>query len=96
MVTEYTEEPYNIPETFPMHNVELQLDYDFTKIGDSEFLLPLKSVNSSKSTRHLSKNEIEFRLYRKFGTESTIKFETPEPLPDEKTKEKDEKPPKKP
>ena len=96
MVTKYTEVPYNIPETFPMHNVELQLDYDFTKIGDSEFLLPLKSVNSSKSTRQLSKNEIEFRLYRKFGTESTIKFETPEPLPDEKTKEKDEKPPKKP
>jgi hypothetical protein len=96
MVTKFTETPYNIPEAFPMHNVELQLDYDFTKIGDSEYLLPLKSVNSSKSTRSLSKNEIEFRLYRKFGTESTIKFETPEPLPEDKTKEKDEKPPKKP
>jgi hypothetical protein len=96
MVTKFTVTPYNTPETFPMHNVELELDYDFTKIGDSEFLLPLRSVNSSKGTRSLSKNEIEFRLYRKFGTESTIKFETPEPLPEDKTKEKDEKPPKKP
>ena len=96
MVTKYTEIPYDIPEAFPIHNVQLSLDYDFTKIGDSEFLLPLKSVNSSTSTRHLSKNQIEFRLYRKFDTESTIKFETPEPLPEDKTKEKDEKLPKKP
>ena len=96
MVTKITQVPYNIPETFPTHDVEMSLDYDFTKIGDSEFLLPLKSVNSSKNTRDLSKNDIEFRLYRKFGTESTIKFETPEPLPDDKTKEKDLKPPKNP
>ena len=51
-------------------------------------MLPLKSVNTSSRTRFKSRNEIEFRLYRKFGTESTIKFETPEPLPDDKTKEK--------
>jgi hypothetical protein len=96
MVTKITQVPYDMPAAFPIHDVELQLDYDFTKIGDQEFLLPLKSVNSSRSTRSLSKNEIEFRLYRKFGTESTIKFDTPEPLPDDKTREKDEKPPKKP
>jgi hypothetical protein len=30
-------------------------------------------------------------MYRKFGAEATIKFETPEPLPAEKT---DEQPPK--
>jgi hypothetical protein len=42
----------------------------------------------------MSKNEEEFRLYRKFGTESTIKYETPDPLPDDKTKE--EKPKDKP
>lgn len=88
MVTKITQIPYNIPETFPIRNVQLSLDYDFVKIGDGEYLLPLKSINSSSQTRYLSKNEIEFRLYRKFGTESTIKFETPEPLPDDKTKEK--------
>lgn len=96
MVTKITQVPYDMPAAFPIHDVELSLDYDFTKIGDQEFLLPLKSVNSARNTRELSKNEIEFRLYRKFGTESTIKFDTPEPLPEDKTKEKDEKPPEKP
>jgi hypothetical protein len=88
MVTKITQIPYDMPETFPIQNVELSLDYDFVKIGDQEFLLPLKSANSSSRTRYKTRNEIEFRLYRKFGTESTIKFETPEPLPDDKTKEK--------
>jgi hypothetical protein len=90
MVTKITQNPYDMPATFPIHDVKLSLDYDFTKIGNEEFLLPLKSVNSSSSTRALSKNEIEFRLYRKFGTETTIKYETPEPLPEDKTKEKPE------
>jgi hypothetical protein len=88
MVTKITQIPYNIPESFPIHNVKLSLDYDFVKIGDGEYLVPLKSVNTSNMPRYMSKNEIEFRLYRKFGTESTIKFETPDPLPDDKTKEK--------
>jgi hypothetical protein len=88
MVTKLTQIPYDMPETFPIHDVALSLDYDFVKIGDAEFLLPLKSVNSSSRSRYKTRNEIEFRLYRKFGTESTIKFETPDPLPDDKTKEK--------
>ncbi len=35
----------------------------------------------------LAKNEVEFRLYRKFAAEAVVTFETPEPLPEEKTKE---------
>lgn len=98
MVTKITQIPYNMPATFPIHDVKLSLDYDFTKIGDNEYLLPLKSDNSSSNSRFLTRNEIEFRLYRKFGTESTIKFDTPEPLPEDKLKEKplEQKPPKKP
>ena len=88
MVTKITQIPYDMPETFPIRDVALSLDYDFVKIGDSEFLLPLKSVNSSSRARYKTRNEIEFRLYRKFGTDTTIKFDTPDPLPDDKTKEK--------
>ena len=36
----------------------------------------------------MTKNDIEFRLYRKFGTETSIKFETPDALPEDQTKEK--------
>ena len=96
MVTKVTLEPYNLPDTFPVHDSLQSLDYDFEKIGDGEFLLPLKSVLTVNRSQYATKNETEFRLYRKFSTESTIKFETPEPLPEEKTKEKPpekEKPP---
>lgn len=84
--------PYDLPVTFPIQNVKTVLDYDYTKIGESEFLLPLKSVVSSRSARYMTKNETEFRLYRKFGTESTIKFDTPEPLSEDKVKEKPPQP----
>ena len=79
--------PYDLPVGFPIQNIKTVLDYDYTKIGDNEYLLPLKSVVTSRSTRYLTKNETEFRMYRRFGTESTIKFETPDPLPEEKTTE---------
>ena len=32
------------------------------------------------------KNDVEFRMYRKFGADTSIKFDTPEPLPEEKVK----------
>ena len=88
MVTKITLNPYNLPDAFPVRESHQSLDYDFTKIGDGEFLLPLKSVLEVSRSRYATKNEIEFRLYRKFETGSTIKFDTPEPLPEDQTKEK--------
>lgn len=88
MVTKITLDPYNVPPDFPVREAHETLDYDFEKIGDSEYMLPLKATLSLTGTRAMTRNEIEFRLYRKFGTESTIKFDTPEPLPEEKLKEK--------
>jgi hypothetical protein len=84
-----TLEPYDIPSSFPVRASKEVLDYDFQKIGDSEFLVPLKVVLTSRTTKYLSKNEIEFRLYQKFGTDTVIKFdETPAPLSEDKVKEK--------
>lgn len=88
MVTKITLNPYNIPADFPIHEVHVSLDYDFAKIADSDYMLPLKAVLTSHAARYATKNEIEFRLYRKFETGSTIKFDTPEPLPDDQTNEK--------
>ena len=72
MVMRITLNPYDLPDGYPVQQVKSTLDYDYTKIGDSEYLLPLKVVVTSRLTRYTSKNEVEFRLYRKFGTESTI------------------------
>lgn len=88
MVVKIVMTPYDMPVTFPIHDITSSLDYDLETIGDSQYMLPLKSVLTSKRDRQMTKNDIEFRLYRKFGTESSIKFETPDPLPEDQTKEK--------
>lgn len=88
MVTKITLNPYNIPASFPIHEAHESLDYDFQTIGDMPYMLPLKAVLTSKLSRFSTRNDIEFRLYRKFETGSTIKFDTPDPLPEDQTKEK--------
>jgi hypothetical protein len=93
VIERLTQNPYDLPTGFPISDVKLVLDYDLQKIGDSEFMLPLKAVITSRAARFLTKNDVEFKLYRRFGTESTIKFEdVGDPLPEDKTKEKPPKP----
>lgn len=90
MVTRVTLEAIEIPAGFPIHKAETVLDYDYQDISGHTFLLPLKSSTIMASSEYLTKNDEEFRVYRKYSTESDIKYEstdTPEPLPDSKTKE---------
>lgn len=77
----------DIPADFPIQQVSLDLNYDFTKIADQEFVLPLKADLRSREGRFLVWNEIEFHLYRKFGTESSITFDTGDVVPEEKLQE---------
>ncbi len=90
-VAKITLEAEDIPASFPIRDVQLALDYDHQKIGDRDFVLPLKSVLTSRmGGKELVRNDVEFRMYRKFTAESTIKavdFEPPDPLPADDTKE---------
>jgi hypothetical protein len=86
-VTKITLNPYNIPSEFPVREAHESLDYDMAKIGDADYMLPLKAVLTSKLSRYATKNDIEFRLYRKFETGTTIKFDTPDALPEDQIKE---------
>ncbi len=72
----------SIPPEFPIQQASVDLNYDLTKIGDREFLLPLKSDMHLRRGKVLTWNETEFRVYRKFGTESNITFDAAEPAPD--------------
>jgi hypothetical protein len=63
------------------------LDYDLASIGAQEFMLPLKAQVRMRQGKLLAKNDVEFRLYRKFTAEAEIKYDTPDALPDDKTKE---------
>jgi hypothetical protein len=68
----------NMPKAFPLDAVESALDYDYVLIGDQKFLLPAHSETLSciRGTAECSRNVIDFRNYRKFGADTTIKFET--------------------
>jgi hypothetical protein len=87
VVTRITLEADDIPAAYPLQQVSSSLDYDYATIAGQEYLLPLKAVMRMRQGKLLIKNEVEFRVYRKFSTETTITYETPDPLPADKTTE---------
>jgi hypothetical protein len=86
----------NLPAGFPIREVNLSLDYDHVSISGHDFILPLKAILTSREgAKALIKNEVEFRMYRKFTAESTITsvdVQTPDALPSDTTKEQPAKP----
>jgi hypothetical protein len=92
MVLRITLEAEDIPPSFPIQQAATVLDYDFAKISEREFLLPLRAQVRMRQGKFLTRNDVEFRLYRKFSAESTITY-TPEPLPEDQTKEQPAQPP---
>lgn len=86
LISRLTVDP-DVPPTFPVRSAHTTLDFDYAKIGDSLYLLPLASRIISKDDRGLmTRNDVEFHLYRKFGTESIIKF-APDAIPEDKLKD---------
>jgi hypothetical protein len=87
-VLRVTMEAENMPASFPIQEAKSMLDYDYTDIAGSPFLLPLRAEMRMRESKFLVKNQVEFRNYRKFGAEATITFDTSmEPIPEEKLKE---------
>jgi hypothetical protein len=87
MILKVTLEAENVPPSFPISRASTGLDYDYTMIGDQKHLLPLKAEVRMRHEKMLTRNQVEFHLYRKFGADTTITFDTPEALPEDKTKE---------
>ncbi len=69
----------SFPDSFPYDKTEMTLDYDFVRISGKLLLLPVRSENVTcqRGTTACSRNEINFRNYRKFGAESNITFDKP-------------------
>jgi hypothetical protein len=83
------QEAVNIQPSFPIRQAQETLDYDFTRVGDREFFLPLVATLEMHSRGDMwTRNVKEFGLYQKFSADAVIKFdgELP-PLSDDKTKE---------
>ena len=98
MVTRIKMHADNIPADFPVNEAAEQLDYDYQKIGDQEFLLPLVAEMRGKAEgKYLSRNTIDFKLYQKFSADAVIKFDTSaadSPAPTSEDKLKEQIPPK--
>jgi hypothetical protein len=64
----------SLPAGYPADKVETIVDYNWVTIGGTKYLMPVKSDNLScqTGTFDCSKNEIEFKNYRKFAVESNI------------------------
>jgi hypothetical protein len=87
-VMRVTLECEEIPADFPIKDVKIDLWYQVTKIADQEFVLPRRYELTSRDERALVRNEAEFRLYRKFGADATITFDSSDDdAPAKKTEE---------
>ena len=74
------------PASFPMQNIHQVLDYRYTDISGQKFLLPLNGTIVMRTNGMGSKNEIEFRSYRKYSADTSITFDDKDdpPVPDQK------------
>lgn len=71
----------DIPSSFPVKEAAEILDYYDVDISGQPYICPLKADLRMRAGREKTKNEIEFRLYRKFGTESNIVYDAQAPAP---------------
>jgi hypothetical protein len=72
----------DVPATFPIQQASTRLDYDYIAISNKPHLLPLKAEVRMRAGRELNRNDVEFRLYRKFSADATISFDEIEGLDD--------------
>ena len=66
--------PDRIPTSFPIQEISLALDYEYMRIGDGDYLLPLQFELRSREGKVLVKNDVDYDGYRKFSADSSITF----------------------
>ncbi len=66
----------HMPQEFPYDKVETATDYEYTRIGEGQFLLPVhaETLMCERGTNMCARNTIDFRNYHKYAGEATIIF----------------------
>ena len=59
-----------IPVGFPIRETNSSIEYDFREVGGRDFLLPVSADSVLRRGNEKSENQVEFREYRKFHSES--------------------------
>ncbi|MBV9265128.1 MAG: VWA domain-containing protein, partial [Acidobacteriaceae bacterium] len=71
-----TMDAVEVPENFVIRTASFAVDYDYVDIGGHDYLMPVSgSMTVGKGKRGVVLNEIEFRDYRKYGAESSLRYE---------------------
>ncbi|MBZ5602006.1 MAG: hypothetical protein LAO79_06850 [Acidobacteriia bacterium] len=63
----------DIPPTYAVQGVAIEVNYEFAQIGDHYYVVPLRADLHSKEGKTMIWNEVEFHDYRKPGAEPASK-----------------------
>ena len=63
------------PASFPVQNIHQVLDYRYVALSGQQFLLPVNGWVIMRADGVGSKNEIDFRSYRKYSADTSITFD---------------------
>jgi hypothetical protein len=77
MVRRLTIEGTGLSKDFGLQSPAMSLDYGMVKIGEKDYLLPLRSVLQLRQAKTFVRNEKVFRGYRKWQADSQVKFGKP-------------------
>ncbi len=67
-------EAEGMPAGFPIRAASSTLDYDYATISGRSFLLPVRAVMEMDDGRVTTRNEIQFRQYRRYTADTKIDF----------------------
>lgn len=74
-VRRLTLESDELAPEFPTHSVKFVVDYDYIAIGDHDYLLPVTGSMRVEKGRHMVVlNEFEFRDYKRYVAQSSVKY----------------------
>ena len=72
----------DVPEKFPIRASSVSVAYDYVSINDHDYLMPVSAqIMTSQGRRNLSLNEVEFRNFRRFGSNARVLSSSPETKP---------------
>jgi hypothetical protein len=83
-VIRLTIEP-DMPSSFPVQEIHQAVNYKYAQINGHQYLLPSTSTVQSRALNVGSRNEIQFKNYRKYAADATITFDDADDKPEQKT-----------
>jgi hypothetical protein len=64
-----------LPLGFPIRQSATTVEYSYAEVGGRKYLLPMHAEVTMSTGRYKSRNDVDFKEYRKFQTETTITFD---------------------